>query len=56
MFLQASLETVFTPLSKRLLGFTSVENSVTYVGIGVVAVSGYFRKMSKKQIVFEKCV
>ena len=47
MFLQSSLETVFTPLSKRLLGFTSVENSVTYVGIGVVAVAGYFRKKSQ---------
>jgi len=41
MFLQSSLETVFTPLSKRLLGFTSVENSVTYVAIGAVAVAGY---------------
>ena len=43
MFLQSSLETVFTPLSKRLLGFTSVENSVTYVAIGAVAVAGYLR-------------
>ncbi|CBY39855.1 unnamed protein product [Oikopleura dioica] len=42
MFLQSSLETVFTPLSKRLLGFTSVQNAMTYVFIGIVAVSGYF--------------
>ncbi|CAG5088468.1 Oidioi.mRNA.OKI2018_I69.PAR.g11855.t1.cds [Oikopleura dioica] len=42
MFLQSSLETVFTPLSKRFLGFTSVQNAMTYVFIGVVAVSGYF--------------
>ena len=42
MFLQASLETMFTPMSKRLLGFTSMENAVTYVAIGVIAVAGYF--------------
>ena len=51
MFLQSSLETIFTPLSKRLLGFTSVENSLTYVAIGVVAVLGYFSMtiVSKKK-------
>ena len=34
---------MFTPMSKRLLGFTSMENAVTYVAIGVIAVAGYFR-------------
>ena len=28
---------------QRLLGFSSVENSVTYVCIGAIAVAGYFR-------------
>jgi len=41
MFLQSALETMFSPMAKRLLGFTSVENSITYVCIGVIAVAGY---------------
>ena len=32
-------------MAKRLLGFTAVENSITYVCIGVIAVAGYARKV-----------
>jgi len=45
MFLQSALETMFSPMAKRLLGFTAVENSITYVCIGVIAVAGYARKV-----------
>ena len=45
MFLQSALETMFSPMAKRLLGFTAVENSITYVCIGVIAVVGYARKV-----------
>ena len=51
MFLQASLETMFTPLSKRLLGFSSTENAITYVCIGFIAVVGYFRSLLFNSII-----
>ena len=50
MFLQAALETMFSPMARRLLGFTSVENSITYVCIGVIAVAGYARKVSNHDL------